>query len=158
MEPTAGRERLRSMRRISTRLAVLAALATVLGGCAAPDAPGGSAQPPPTPSPTPAATVLTITTAPSQGARVRTWTLTCQPPAGSHPKAQAACAFVGGAEASLLAPVPANQACTQIFGGSQIATVKGTWRGTPVDARLARTNGCEISRWDKVKALVGEAS
>jgi hypothetical protein len=46
-------------------------------------------------------------------------------------------------------------ACTMIFGGPQVATVKGTWRGKPVDARFARDNGCEIARWNKAKPLIG---
>ena len=47
------------------------------------------------------------------------------------------------------APVPDNAACTEIFGGPQVARVQGTFRGEPVDARFNRTDGCEIARWDK---------
>ena len=39
-------------------------------------------------------------------------------------------------------------ACTQIFGGPEEATIKGTIRGEPVDATFTRTDGCEIARWD----------
>lgn len=52
-------------------------------------------------------------------------------------------------------PVPDDVACTQIFGGPQTARVTGTLRGTPVDARFSRTDGCEIARWDAVAALLG---
>lgn len=47
------------------------------------------------------------------------------------------------------APVPANTVCTQIYGGPQVAEVRGTFRGREVEARFNRTNGCEIERWDR---------
>lgn len=54
----------------------------------------------------------------------------------------------------LLAPTPAGQACTMIFGGPETATITGMLRGVDVDAAFSRANGCEIARWELlVKAL-----
>ena len=51
------------------------------------------------------------------------------------------------------APVPEGAICTLIYGGPQVAEVRGTYRGETVDARFNRTNGCEIQRWDRVAFL-----
>jgi hypothetical protein len=59
-----------------------------------------------------------------------------------------------GLSASRLRPVPANVACTQIYGGPSVARVRGTIDGKPVDARLNRSNGCEIARWQRNAALL----
>jgi hypothetical protein len=53
-----------------------------------------------------------------------------------------------------LAPVAANVACTQVYGGPATARVRGTLHGKPVDARFDRTNGCEIARWERNAALL----
>lgn len=50
----------------------------------------------------------------------------------------------------LLAPVPADQACTMIYGGPETATITGTLRGKKVKASFSRSNGCEIDRWDQL--------
>jgi hypothetical protein len=54
------------------------------------------------------------------------------------------------------APVPADKACTQIFGGPETASVKGRLHGEPVAGRFARSNGCEMARWESVSALLAE--
>ena len=53
-------------------------------------------------------------------------------------------------------PAPDDVACTQLFGGPQTATVSGTLDGEAVEGRFARNDGCEIARWDKLAALLGE--
>ena len=50
----------------------------------------------------------------------------------------------------------ADTACTQIFGGPETATIKGTIRGEPVDAKFSRSDGCEIERWKRVEPLLAE--
>jgi hypothetical protein len=79
--------------------------------------------------------------------------LTCDPPGGTHPSPEEACAALD-AEEDALAPVPGDVACTQIFGGSQEARVAGVVRGRAIDARLSRSNGCEIDRWDRLAPLL----
>jgi hypothetical protein len=75
------------------------------------------------------------------------WSLACDPAGGDHPDPEAACRLLDELE-NPFAPVPADQACTEIYGGPQTAHVTGTFRGEPVDAEFDRTNGCQISRWD----------
>ena len=55
-----------------------------------------------------------------------------------------------------LAPVPANTACTEIYGGPDTVAVTGTLDGQPVDAQLTRENGCEIERFDVWTPLLRE--
>jgi hypothetical protein len=77
-------------------------------------------------------------------------------PATTLPDAEAACAVVAGLGVRFFTAVPdKNLLCTEIYGGPQTARISGTVDGTPVEARLARTNGCEISRWDAVKKILG---
>ncbi len=79
-----------------------------------------------------------------------TWTLRCNPTAGSLPRPARACTrlFAGGAK--LFAPIPKNIACTEIYGGPQQARIVGTVKGRAVHATFARTNGCEIARWQRI--------
>ena len=64
------------------------------------------------------------------------------------------CAALAEMKLKTFEPVPANIACTQQYGGPETATVKGTLRGEPVDARFSRVNGCEIARWNAVRDLL----
>jgi hypothetical protein len=83
----------------------------------------------------------------------QTAVLTCDPPGGSHARAEAACAALLEQE-DALAPVPGDVACTQIFGGPEEARVAGVVRGRAVDARFSRNNGCEIDRWDRLAPVL----
>ena len=58
-----------------------------------------------------------------------------------------------GLSRARLRPVPPDVACTEIYGGPATARVRGTLQGKPVDARFSRTNGCEIARWERNRAL-----
>jgi Subtilisin inhibitor-like len=131
---------------------LVALVATVtLAACA--DGEAGSTVASPEGAPTSPATALTITVDLGDGSTAQEWTLTCDPPGGTHPEPEAACAAVADLDPTVLDPVPANQACTQIFGGPETATVRGPWNGEDLDASFARNNGCEITRWDAVAAL-----
>jgi len=70
-------------------------------------------------------------------------TLTCDPDGGTHPDPNGACDTLLENE-DALEPVAGDVACTQIYGGDQVATITGAG----VQASLSRTNGCEIARWD----------
>jgi Subtilisin inhibitor-like len=97
-------------------------------------------------------TDLTIAVQPNgSSGPTRTWTLRCDPPGGSLPRAQAACARL---KPDALRPLAPDTICTQIYGGPQTARVRGRLRGRPVDARFSRSNGCEIHRWDRVRFLL----
>jgi hypothetical protein len=41
-------------------------------------------------------------------------------------------------------------ACTQIYGGDQLATITGAG----VQASFSRANGCEIARWDALRPVL----
>ncbi|MEQ8833101.1 MAG: hypothetical protein RIB67_01500 [Miltoncostaeaceae bacterium] len=40
------------------------------------------------------------------------------------------------------------EVCTEIYGGPEVMTITGTLDGAPVEARVTRINGCEISRYE----------
>jgi len=96
------------------------------------------------------ATDLTITVVADEGADPQTYELKCDPPGGDHPQPAQACKALDAAGAKVFEPVAKDQACTQLYGGPQTATVKGTYRGDDIDADFARTNGCEIDRWEQL--------
>jgi hypothetical protein len=86
-----------------------------------------------------------------------TYTLTCDPAGGDHPDPADACAALEAARAASLnplEPVPANMACTEIYGGEQTAVIDGTLDGEPFRTELSRVNGCEIARWDALTPVV----
>lgn len=153
---------------------VLMAAIALLGGCATTSDPGGSptadgttapsetSSPEPSTSPEPGPTTdaelpaeLTIVLDETGSGVTRTMTLTCAPTGGDHPDADEACATLAAVGADAFAPPPADETCTEQWGGAQVATVEGTVDGTSVQARFARTNGCEISRWDAVATVLG---
>lgn len=91
------------------------------------------------------------------GAATQTFTLTCDPSGGDHPDAEAACTALDAGGVEAFAPTPPDTACTEIWGGPQVATVDGTVAGERVSATFTRANGCEISRWDALAPLLGSA-
>jgi len=52
------------------------------------------------------------------------------------------------------APIPKDAICTDLYGGPQVALITGTFRGGAVWTQLARRNGCEISRFQRLSFLV----
>jgi hypothetical protein len=82
------------------------------------------------------------------------WTLTCgDSVSGSHLQAQQACEHLASLD-DPFAPIPADLACAQVFGGSQEAHVTGWWDGNPVDLQLFRRDACEMNQWDSLVPLV----
>ncbi|MBA3246367.1 MAG: hypothetical protein H0T61_14515 [Actinobacteria bacterium] len=81
------------------------------------------------------------------------WTLRCDPAGGTLPRAAAACPRLARMKAPF-EPIPRNSICTEIYGGPQEAIVAGTYAGRRIWIRLARRNGCEISRFDRLRFLV----
>lgn len=106
---------------------------------------------------TTADSLLTISVSDGPGLPAVSWTLTCDPPGGTHPDAAAAAAVLNEIIESGLdpfAPVPADMMCTQQYGGPETATITGTWRGRSVDASYNLTDGCEIGRWRRIRAVL----
>jgi hypothetical protein len=71
--------------------------------------------------------------------------------------ASAVCKGLAGVKPEQFEPVPANVACTEIYGGPAVARVHGTLNGKPVDARFELSDGCEIERWDRNRVLLDDA-
>ncbi|RKQ92036.1 hypothetical protein C8N24_1875 [Solirubrobacter pauli] len=95
--------------------------------------------------------VVTVDADGDGGEAAKELQVTCKAPTDGD-----ACGAAAGVSAADLAEPKGDVACTQMFGGPETATIKGTLRGEPVDARFSRTDGCEIARWDKVKPLLDQ--
>src|SRR5439155_2306328 len=85
------------------------------------------------------ATSLAIAATPAHGP-TRRWSLACAPARGSLPHPGIACRRLA-ALAAPFAPTPPGQACSQVYGGPEIARISGTFRGRPVRAIFQRRNG-----------------
>jgi hypothetical protein len=86
------------------------------------------------------------------GAAAKVLQVRCTPATDSRE-----CAALAEMKAKAFAPTSPKLACTELYGGPQVATVKGTLHGEPVNARLSRTNGCEIARWNAAKTVLEAA-
>jgi hypothetical protein len=142
----------------------LAAAAIGLSACGSQQSAGGS-SPGPSDSgvvqPAKPQTDLTVSVKEKASAAAKTWQLTCGPADGDHPDARAACAALDKVKnqgKDPFAAPPQDQMCTQIYGGPQVATVKGTWQGKPVNATFTRKNGCEMKRWTDLAPVLGQVS
>ncbi|MEU6746427.1 SSI family serine proteinase inhibitor [Spirillospora sp. NPDC046719] len=102
----------------------------------------------------PSADSLTIQVKASAQAPATTYTLTCDPAGGDHPKAADACAALTKVK-DPFAPVPKDRMCTDIYGGPEVATVKGTWQGKPIDTTFKRNDGCQLHRWSEIAPVFG---
>jgi hypothetical protein len=78
----------------------------------------------------------------------KTWILRCDPPGGTFPKPEEACERLDELDQPFV-ETPMDAICTEQYGGPQLASIQGVYRDEGVITRFDRTNGCEISRWDK---------
>jgi hypothetical protein len=135
------------------------AVAVSLTACGSEQAKGAPSKTPSgavaSPSPAQSVTDLTVNVQASATSRAKTWTLTCDPAGGDHPNPAAACAALAKAPRPFT-PVPKDQQCTMIYGGPEQATVTGTWKGKPVNAKFNRKNGCELARWTALDPVLGK--
>lgn len=102
----------------------------------------------------PPAAELSVAYDAGDGSATTPWTLGCgNPVSGTHPDPVAACAHLQALDEPF-APLPADQMCTEQYGGPQTARVTGQWADEPVELGLSRTNGCAISQWEGLVPLV----
>jgi hypothetical protein len=127
------------------RIAALALAALAATGCMGRTSSGGEE------STSPAANLEISISIRGSEAPTKVWTLHC-PAGGTLPNAADACRKLGELQ-DPFAPIPKGAACTQIYGGPEIADVRGSFRGRPVAAHFSRGNGCEIARWNRVRFL-----
>lgn len=97
---------------------------------------------------------LIITVREDPNAPPTTWELWDNPPRGTHPDPEAACAALRRSPESL-DPVPPGTISAQIYGGPQTASVRGYWSGRSVNARFQRNNAAEMARWASLSDLLG---
>jgi hypothetical protein len=104
-----------------------------------------------------AVTALTVTLWPQglDGPSER-YTLRCGPVGGTAPARVAACRKLNTLENPFRA-VPRDALCTEIYGGPAVATIVGRHKGRRVWAQVQRRNGCEISRWERLRPLLPAA-
>lgn len=55
---------------------------------------------------------------------------------------------------ALLGPAEDDEACAELDGGSEVATVVGTVDGREVDTVIRRDDGCGVERWDALGPLL----
>ena len=101
-----------------------------------------------------AATALTIVVWP-QGpdGPSQKWTLRCGPTGGTLPARATACRRLN----SLTNPfrrIPKDAVCTAVYGGPDVALIVGRYEGRRIWVQVRRRNGCEISRWDRLRPLL----
>lgn len=135
---------------------LVTACTTVSTGSPTPDPGGTPVTAPGQAEPTPTPPGLSIVVDDGSGTTT-TWQLSCDPPGGTHPDPRAACQALEANGATALPAVPKDRICTQVYGGSQTATITGTWRGARVQSRLSLRNGCEIARWKMLEGLLPQA-
>lgn len=68
-----------------------------------------------------------------------------------------ACALVRrGAVTKVAAEQRGARLCSEEYGGPQLARIRGTIGGRPIDATITRADGCGIDDWGRLRALLGE--
>jgi hypothetical protein len=91
--------------------------------------------------------VLTITLFPQgPGGPKSEWVVRCP---GAAP-----CARLEEGGRTLFQPTPRGIVCTDIYGGPQVAYVRGTLAGRRIWAHFTRADGCQIARWSRVAFLL----
>jgi subtilisin inhibitor-like len=107
-------------------------------------------------SPSLAATIdLQVTLWPKgkETGQVVSWSLRCDPARGSLPRPGRACRLLRALREPF-APVPPDGVCTQIYGGPQIALVRGRFLGRRIWTYFKRTDGCQTGRWNRLRFLL----
>ena len=78
------------------------------------------------------------------------WSLACGPTGGNHPNKIKACKFLNSSKGKLALFVENEENCTQIYGGSASATIKGRYQDKKVELILDRSDGCGVAAWDRL--------
>ncbi|MBA2569479.1 MAG: hypothetical protein H0V11_09055 [Actinobacteria bacterium] len=132
-------------------IAGLVVAATVAAGCATGQVPGSGSGTATGVQPGARVALEISTWRRGTDGPVYVWTLRC-PPGGTLPAAARACSRLDALGAKAFKPA-GNAACTQIYGGPQVAEVRGTLNGRRIRARFTRVDGCQIDRWDRHRFL-----
>jgi Tol biopolymer transport system component len=82
----------------------------------------------------------------------RVYALRCRPAGGTLPRPGLACARLARIQ-NPFAPVPRTAVCAALYGGDQLASVRGVYGGRPVRTTFSRVDACQIARWNRVAFL-----
>jgi len=127
-------------------LAGLAAAAVALTGCSSPTRPDGKANH--------AKVVLFFDVNHGPGTPVTSsWTLNCDPAAGTRPGAAAACTALLKLKMPFAAP-PSGVACPMILLSNEKIVVTGRWFGARVH-RVVVDGGCDMALFSKLDKIFG---
>jgi hypothetical protein len=154
-------------------IALAAGLAVVAAACGTPQSPGASSTttepatttPPSTTTTTqpPFTASLSITIGTKDMPGEFTATLTCGEATSAtgylSDTAQQACDFLASsqdARTRLIEGPPKDRACTEIYGGGEVADITGSIAGTAVSTTVDRANGCGIADWDLLRPILVE--
>lgn len=141
--------------RVSILVLILGVSALLFSGCADD---GVSSGPVPDPSPLDETKVeLSIFIRANGIAESAHYTLNCSGSAAAktseHPQPSEACELLAKSP-QILDPAPANQMCTEQYGGPATALVTGTRDGKAVNREFNLKNGCGISDWNNALPLL----
>ena len=78
--------------------------------------------------------------------------LTCEPAGGTHRSPATACAQLRTID-DPFGPFWLDMPCVLKQSGPQVAIVRGSYRGKPVETRFDRSDSCEARRWARVAFL-----
>jgi hypothetical protein len=78
--------------------------------------------------------------------------LTCDPAGGTHRSATRACAQLRTID-DPFGPLPLELPCVLKKSGPEVAVVRGSYRGKPVETEFDRSDSCETRRWERVAIL-----
>jgi len=123
------------------------ALALAAAGCGQDDE--QPAAPPPATGASLAQLTITVDRDGSGAHKAKTIDVRCDAAGDSR-----ACRALARLTDKAFRPTPSTLACTELYGGPEVARVKGTLRGKRIDARFSRVNGCEIARWNMASKLL----
>jgi hypothetical protein len=129
-------------------LAATLTLTLAIGACGSDDEPAQTSQ-----GDLASLTITVDQDGENTGAPAQELKLTCESASDSD-----GCKAADAMTVEDLAPTPTGQACTQIFGGPETATIKGTLHGEPVDATFSRSDGCEVERWKAAEPLLSQVT
>jgi predicted secreted protein len=73
---------------------------------------------------------------------------------GADPAPAVALLADGDAVERLVSGADQQQACTEQYGGPDVAHITGSIDGTPVDTTVDRANGCGIADWDLLQPIL----
>jgi hypothetical protein len=89
---------------------------------------------------------------PGRGGKSFSTSLTCDPSGGTHPSPARACEQLRAID-DPFGPLQTEQPCVLVSSGPQVAVVRGSYRGKPVETRFDRSDSCETRRWNRVATL-----